>query len=448
MRARLPELAVLVALACGASGCSWSRFDDLTDNSPVVLLEKPSSMNDGFGVSLATATNAGQTELLVGGTTNVSGAALYDIGNQDSPGTTASDLGYCSSGDPACFLSSLMAGFANASAPDQVRPLCFAVGSGAVLKQGLVVRCRDAHEYTLDMPPAARDLLAISIAQNLPHDHPLASDRSDDPLLLASLPELRLAWFYPAKSREFSELRLPALAQADDPSFGQSLAVLAVEGGHVLALGVPGKSEVFLWKTAGGAKSSYIGCLGGSDGMGRALAAGKVDADGNDDLVVSDDLNVHAIDGAALFKLPETASSECSFAALPPAVVLGSFGCGSTGSMSGCETSEFGAAVAVGDLDGDGDGEVIVGAPRMTVHGEENAGALLVYDAEASTGPAFVDAKFISSAESGDQLGRSIVTPHIDKRDIIAAGAPGNRKTALFYCSALLAPGAAGSRCP
>ena len=46
------------------------------------------------------------------------------------------------------------------------------------------------------------------------------------------------------------------------------------------------------------------------------------------------------------------------------------------------------------------------------------------------------EAKFISSAESGDELGRSIVTPHLGKRDIIAAGAPGHGKAALFYCSA------------
>jgi hypothetical protein len=104
--------------------------------------------------------------------------------------------------------------------------------------------------------------------------------------------------------------------------------------------------------------------------------------------------------------------------------------------------------LAVGDLDGDGDGEVIVGAPGMTVRDNSGAGALLVYDAESPHDVQFVDAKFISSAEQGDQLGRALATPSIDGRDIILAGAPGNGKAALFYCSALLPAGAGGSRCP
>jgi len=451
MRTSVRSLSLLGGLALAASACSWSRFDDVTDNSPIVLFETPSSMKAGFGVSLATATNDGQTEVLVGGTTGISAAALYLIRSEDAPGAAIDD-GYCAGGDQACFLSSLNAGFANASGPDKVRPLCFAVGAGTVsggtVRSGLVMRCKDNTEYALGMPQAAQDLLATSIAKGEPHDHPMATDRTDHPLLLASLPEKHLAWFYPARSTQFSELALPPGALVDDPSFGRSLAVLAVDGGRVLALGVSGKSQVFLWKTDDSSKSSYIGCLGGENGMGRALSAGKVDRDANDDLVVSDDHNVHVIDGAALFQLPETAESGCSFSSLPPGALIASFGCGSTSSLTGCEKSEFGAALAVGDLDGDADGEVIVGAPKMTVRGRENAGALVIYDAETPADAAFVEAKFISSAEDGDELGRSIVTPHLGKRDIIAAGAPGHGKAALFYCSALLPHGAAGSRCP
>jgi len=451
MKASWLELSVFASLALAASGCSWSRFDDVTKNSPIVLFEKPSSLKSGFGFSLATATNQGQTEVLVAGASSGSRAALYEIGQEDAPGTTAVDDGYCESGDQTCFLSSFTAGFANATGPDKARPLCFAVGSGAsvgAVSAGLIVRCRDTAQYALDVPTAAKERLLTALAQNQPADYPMATDRSDDPLLLASLPEKHVAWFYPAKSTDFRELLPPEGVPVDDPSFGASLAVLAVAGGRVLAVGVPGKSEVLLWKAEGAGDAKYIGCFGGLAGMGRALTAGRVNRDDSDDLVVSDASNVHVIDGASLFQLPRTSSAECSFSALPSGALLSSFGCGSTSSVTGCDQSEFGAALAVGDLDGDGDGEVIVGAPKMTVRGESSAGALLVYDADVSSDAALVEAKFISSAESGDELGRSIVTPRIGKRDIIAAGAPGNGKAALFYCSALLAAGAAGSRCP
>lgn len=446
MRVVRLQIALLAVSSFGASACSWSRFDDVTSNAPIVLFSKPGSMKQGFGASLATASTGQSSQVLVGGALGVSGAALFEIGDQDAPGTTSIDSGFCSPG--SCFLASSLAGFANATGPDQSRASCFAVGGGSVNTPGIVMRCQDTSEYTLAIPPLPRKWLEFGLENQQPYDFPLAADRTDDPVLLAAFPDKQVAWFYPAKSSSFAPLTPPPGLAIEDASFGKSLAVLTSGSERVFALGVPGKSQVLLWKTVGETAAKYIGCLGGVPGTGRALASGRVDADADEDLVVSDDNHVLVIAGRALFGLPPTESTECGFGLLPPGAVLGSFGCASAAGLSGCSNSEFGAALAVGDLDGDGDGEVIVGAPRMNARDEASAGALLVFDAESASDEAFVDAKFISSAEAGDQLGRSIVTPHIGGRDIIAAGAPGNAKAALFYCSPLLPAGAAGSRCP
>ncbi|MEO6603525.1 MAG: FG-GAP repeat protein [Polyangiaceae bacterium] len=448
MRASPFILGLIGLSSLAASGCSWSRFDDITFDSPIVLFEKPGSMKTGFGVSLSTLTREGDTSVLVGGAVGASGAALYHIGDGESPGTTSVDSGYCTGGSAQCFLSSSFGAFANATSGIS-RPQCYAVGTGSVGDPGIMVRCLDATEYPLTIPPGALKLLDFSLRESQPYDYPMATDRTDDPVMLVTLPYQQLAWFYPSKSNKFSELSAPkGLIDSADKSFGNTLAVLHVGSSRVLAVGYPGKSEVLFWKTDGGAGSSYIGCLGGVPGLGRALAAGNVNKDDVNDLVISDDTNVNVIDGQALAALPETDSTECSFSSLPSGALLGSFGCGSSSSTSNCEGSAFGAAVAIGDLDNDGDGEVIVGAPQMTVRGKSSAGAVLVYDVETPADAALVEVKFLSSAESNDNLGAVLATPHIKGRDLIVAGAPGNGKAALFYCSSLLPHGAAGSRCP
>ncbi len=58
---------------------------------------------------------------------------------------------------------------------------------------------------------------------------------------------------------------------------------------------------------------------------------------------------------------------------MPEGALISSFTCGSTDDIEGCESSRFGEALAIGDLDGDGDGELAVGAPEMKVRGESDA---------------------------------------------------------------------------
>jgi hypothetical protein len=214
-------------------------------------------------------------------------------------------------------------------------------------------------------------------------------------------------------------------------------------GRRLVAVGAPGAGHVWLFS---GETGQAVGCLGGIEGLGRALASGRVDDDDVDDLVVADATNVTVVSGAALSGLTPAAVIECTLGALPAGAIIASFGCGSRDSTAGCP-GEFGASLDVGDLDGDGDGEVIVGAPGMTVRGHTNAGAVSVYDAEGDDPAYLSDQLFLSSAEDNERLGATVGAARITGRDVIAAGAPGGTRAALFYCSVLVPPDMIGARC-
>jgi hypothetical protein len=250
---------------------------------------------------------------------------------------------------------------------------------------------------------------------------------------------------YPADDRG----RWPETILEKDGTFSNTResTVARVGDGRLLAVGIADTSEVRLFWAPDGATPTYVGCLGGTPGFGRAFATGRVLGD-DDSLVVSDDSIVYVFDAAKLATLqPPAVDGGCSLGALPEGALVSSFTCGSTKNISGCAGSRFGAALGVGDLDGDGDGEVVVGAPNMTVRHNAGAGAALIYDVEKPNDFDLLDIAFLSSADQDDQLGSSIALPDVGDRQILAAGAPGNGKVALFYCFGFLPDDLRGPRC-
>lgn len=451
----VPGLLVGAALSTSLLGCSWSRFDDVETDTPVVLLKKPSKLKAGFGVSLSTASSSDDpptTRVLVGGSRGFHPAATFSLGRKTRPQLAAVDTGSCNQ-DAPCYLAEQTAGLgiADVGARDPER-LCFVLGYGkseGADAYGLIGRCSSTVEYTLPVPESVTE--QVIEGEILLQDDSantslrLATDKAEAPGLAAGAPgaDAALAWFYLPESNQPIELVPPG---ERDESFGSAVAVLRIEeeGGEprrIVAVGAPGAAQVWLFSQTG----APIGCLGGPEGFGKTLASGPVDTDESDDLVIIDSTNATVISGEALRGLAPAASITCSLSALPEGGILGSFGCGSRDTLAGCSAADFGASVTVGDLDGDGDGEVIVGAPAMKVRETRRAGAVLVYDVEGDRPGLLTDQLFFSSPEGGDELGRSVIAAEIDGRDVVVAGAPGNGRAAIFYCSSLLAGG--GGRC-
>ncbi len=476
MRPVLRSAALLLGVLSVAS-CSWSRFSDLQNNAPNVVLKRPKDLKHGFGDGVASASllvtdpNSGkqtlQVRLLATGTPGQQGGAVFNLGSSDQPDLDAVDSTHCDGS--YCQLAVQPAGMPLGGSVAGDLQLCFVSGlmKAHVLdshqyQAGLAIRCDNGADYSLEAPTGVKNsIITPAFDDKLGYDPPalvVAADHSGHPTLVAGArldkgqTVVRSAWFYPpgAPAADDTQVLTPPGSSLDA---GYATAVAAGHldgGGTLIAVGAPGPSEGHVWlfrldKSATTAKA--IGCLGGPPGFGRTLATGIVDRDQSEDLVVADNDKVSVFSGKVLGGLKQ-ASAACSLASLPAGALIASFGCGQTPAITGCSKSQFGASLAVGDLDGNGDGEVIVGAPAMTVRGVSDAGALLVYDVSSAHPQELTEADFISSAETGDRLGTSVTTARIgNNRDIIAAGAPGHQKVALFYCSKLLPADKRGARC-
>ncbi len=460
-------LFLVGALSLSCISCDWTAFD-LEDKAPVLLLTPGKDVRGGFGRSIATQTSDERVLVLVGGAAGSSASSVYNLGTEQKPSVDPSPGTYCDRASAEfvqpCFTSDSIAAIPMTNSRSE-RDICFAYGWGAAREdkkgQGVVVRCDDSSDITLTVSEGVRSARESRFEKNNDHQ-PLfltaekTFDLEDQVPLVAALPNQKHAWYYPppvSKGTDPILLRLPEDAERPD-SFGAQVAVARLgeddDAGRLIAVAAPEVGQLWLYRTDEGKQDNPypVGCLGSRSNFGRTLVSGHVDSDDMDDLVVAEAGVVTVFSGAALAQLPQSYEAACGMGGLPEDAIIASFTCGSQSALAGCDGKpDFGASLAVGDLDGDGDGEVIVGSPGLSAFGEAEAGGVLIYDAEGSSPHELSDALYISSAEARDNLGVSVAAVRQGERDIVVAGAPGNSKTAVFFCNQLLPDDAKTGRC-
>ncbi|HYE77812.1 MAG TPA: FG-GAP repeat protein, partial [bacterium] len=153
------------------------------------------------------------------------------------------------------------------------------------------------------------------------------------------------------------------------------------------------------------------GGLPAATNFGFALASGDLNRDGVEDLVV----------GAPGSATEMTGRAQVWYRTAPTA-----FAVGPTLLVSDTTSLSFGAALAIGDYDGNGTNDIAVGGPQLTVGGAANAGRVAMFPEGKPTGTQPLEFQH-RTPEAGALFGRSLETlPRSDRPDLLAVGVPGD----------------------
>lgn len=241
---------------------------------------------------------------------------------------------------------------------------------------------------------------------------------------------------------------------------GAAVATAELPSGDVLiAAAAPGASRVVAFRLTADPTATdleTLGCIddavvrppGAALELGGSLAVGDTDGDGSPEVIVGDPSGdrVTVVSGAALggaigCEDPSTRDD-------PPAT---SIECAAIDATNVESCAAFGAAVEVGDVNGDGVGDLIVGASASTVNGDAEAGAVYtIPGGSEGLDPSAGRGLGLSQTGEGMRLGEALTTAPSQLtgavRDEVIAAAPGDARLFLFWCTGVAGDDAAEGR--
>lgn len=421
-----------------SSGCNPLAFNDIEDEAPVIALTAPDGFGvPGFGSRIATweGSIGGVRVSRLGVTAGVDSPyavyAFWDQTNelQATGGTLFDD---CDEDNDMCPLGSGsdLVGASNWR-DDQMCVMVAGSRDGAIR-----IQC----ETGGNIFETVRGMAGISLGESM------AAFPSGDPLAVIALGAptdgaTGRVYILPDASTSPIGLDLGASGAGSGARLGDRLAAGRIAGGRALIATTATEQDLVVVAAvdrdlSGVVVAEVLLCLDSTEaGFGDAIWLGDVIEDGTPELFVGGHGRVEMY--SRLGSL--AAGTGCMGGAAPPADRT--FTCPSSADVPCDGMSNFGAAVTTGDFDGDGDGDVLIGAPNVTVDGKMNAGAAFIFPG-ADPNPAGAATLVVSDPKNNEVLGSEVaaVTSLIGRpgeRDEPVVAAPGNDVVYVFLCSGL-----------